>query len=144
MIFWGIVGAMVFRGVFILVGATLIDAFHATMYLFGAILIVTGVRMFRHSEVSVDPAGNPALRLLHRVMPMSDGYSGDRFTVREAGKRMATPLLAALVLVATFDLVFAVDSIPAIFAVTRETFIVYAANAFRSSASGRCSSCWPG
>lgn len=130
-IFWGIVGAVVLRGIFILAGAALLDAFHYTVYVFGAFLVLTGIRMVRHSELEVRPEKNVALRLMRRVLPMTPGYHGDRLTVRmPEGRRMATPLLASLVLVAAFDLVFAVDSIPAIFAVTRDTFIVYAANAF--------------
>lgn len=130
-IFWGIVGAVVLRGIFILAGAALLEAFHYTIYAFGAFLVVTGIRMARHKEVEIHPEQNPALRLLRRVLPMTPGYHGDRLLVRTpSGQRMATPLLASLVLVAAFDLVFAVDSIPAIFAVTRDTFIVYAANAF--------------
>ncbi|HSC91413.1 MAG TPA: TerC family protein [Gaiellaceae bacterium] len=129
-IFWGIVGAIVLRALFILAGAALLDAFHFTIYVFGGFLVLTGIRMLRHSEVEIHPESNPVLRLLRRVVPLTDDYHGDALTVRREGRRAATPLLAALVLVATFDVVFAVDSIPAIFAVTRETFIVYAANAF--------------
>jgi tellurite resistance protein TerC len=129
-LFWGIVGAIVLRGVFIAAGAVLLDTFHYTIYVFGAILIVTGIRMARHQTAEIHPERNPVLKLLGRVIPLTTEYHGDRLTVRETGTRVGTPLLAALVLVATFDVVFAVDSIPAIFAVTREPFIVYAANAF--------------
>lgn len=129
-IFWGIVGAVVLRGVFILAGAALLDAFHYAIYLFGGFLIVTGIRMARHSNVEIHPERNPVLKALRRVLPMTTDYREDRLVIRDEGRRVATPLLAALVLVATFDVVFAVDSIPAIFAVTEETFIVYAANAF--------------
>ncbi len=129
-IFWGIVGAIVLRGVFILAGATLLDAFHYTIYVFGIFLILTGIRMARQGEVEIHPEKNPVLRLLGKVVPIVARHEGDRLVVREGGRRMATPLFAALVLVATFDVIFAVDSIPAIFAVTRDTFIVYAANAF--------------
>lgn len=129
-LFWGIVGAIVLRGIFIATGAALLDAFHLTIYVFGAFLVLTGIRMARHSNVEIHPERNPALRLLNRVMPLTMRYHGNRLTAREAGRRVATPMLAALVLVAAFDVVFAVDSIPAIFAVTRETFVVYAANAF--------------
>ena len=129
-IFWGIVGAIVLRGIFILAGAALLDAFHYTIYAFGAFLVLTGIRMARHSTVEIHPERNPVLKLLGRILPMTAGYHGDRLTVRENGRRLATPMMAALVLVATFDVVFAVDSIPAIFAITRDTFIVYAANAF--------------
>ncbi len=129
-IFWGIVGAIVLRALFILAGAALLDAFHYAIYVFGAFLVLTGIRMARHSTVEIHPERNPVLKLLGRVLPMTAGYHGDRLTVRENGRRLATPMMAALVLVATFDVVFAVDSIPAIFAITRDTFIVYAANAF--------------
>ncbi len=129
-IFWGIVGAIVLRALFILAGAALLDTFHYAIYVFGAFLVLTGIRMARHSTVEIHPERNPVLRLLGRVLPMTAAYHGDRLTVRENGRRLATPLTAALVLVATFDVVFAVDSIPAIFAITRDTFIVYAANAF--------------
>jgi tellurite resistance protein TerC len=129
-IFWGIVGAIVLRGAFIAAGAALLDAFHFTIYVFGAFLIVTGIRMARHANVEIHPERNPALRLLGRLVPLTTSYHADRLLAREGGRRVATPMLAALVLVAAFDVVFAVDSIPAIFAVTRDTFIVYAANAF--------------
>jgi tellurite resistance protein TerC len=129
-IFWGIVGAIVLRAVFIAAGAALLDAFHFTIYVFGAFLIVTGIRMARHAEAEIHPERNPVLKLLGRVLPMTTRFDGDRLTTREGDRRVATPLLGALALVATFDVVFAVDSIPAIFAVTREVFIVYAANAF--------------
>jgi tellurite resistance protein TerC len=129
-LFWGIAGAIVLRSVFIAAGAVLLDTFHYTIYLFGAILIVTGIRMARHQTAEIHPDRNPVLKVLGRFIPMSNAYDGDRLVTRRDGKRTGTPLLAALVLVATFDVVFAVDSIPAIFAVTREPFIVYAANAF--------------
>jgi tellurite resistance protein TerC len=129
-IFWGIVGAIVLRAVFILAGAALLDAFHYTVYVFGSILVVTGIRMARHSNVEIHPERNPVLKLLGRVVPLTPAYDRDRLTVRRAGRRTATPMLAALVMITTFDVVFAVDSIPAIFAITRDVFIVFAANAF--------------
>jgi tellurite resistance protein TerC len=129
-IFWGIVGAIVLRALFIVAGAALLDAFHYTIYVFGAFLVLTGIRMARHSATEIHPERNPVWRLLRRVLPMTAGYHGDRLTVHENGRRLATPMTAALIMVAAFDVVFAVDSIPAIFAVTRDTFIVYAANAF--------------
>lgn len=129
-IFWGIVGAVVLRGVFILAGAALLDAFHYTIYVFGGFLILTGIRMATHANVEIHPERNPVLKLIRRVVPMSTDYDRDRLVTRRNGRLIATPMLAALILVATFDVVFAVDSIPAIFAVTRETFVVYAANAF--------------
>ena len=129
-IFWGIVGAVILRGIFIAAGATLLDAFQYTVYVFGAFLIITGIRMARTPEVEIHPERNPVLRLLQRFLPVTTRFYGDRLIVTENGRRHATPILAALGLIAAFDLVFAVDSIPAIFAVTDETFIVYAANAF--------------
>ena len=129
-LFWGIVGAIALRAVFIAVGAAALDAFHFTTYVFGVFLVITGIRMGHAAEIHLNPERNPALRLLRRLLPLTTEYREDSLVVRENGRRQATPLLAALVLVATLDLVFAVDSIPAIFAVTRETFVVYAANAF--------------
>lgn len=129
-LFWGIAGAIVLRGIFIAAGAVLLDTFHYAIYVFGAILVVTGIRMARHQSTEIHPERNPALRVLGRIVPLTTEYAGDRLTIRRSGRRYGTPLLAALVLVATFDVVFAVDSIPAIFAVTREPFVVYAANAF--------------
>jgi tellurite resistance protein TerC len=129
-IFWGIVGAIVLRALFILAGAALLDAFHYTIYVFAGFLVITGLRMARHSQTELHLEENPVLRLLARVLPFTTAYHGDSLTVSEGGKRLATPMLAALASVAAFDVMFAVDSIPAIFAVTRETFIVFAANAF--------------
>jgi tellurite resistance protein TerC len=127
---WGIALALVLRLVFILLGAALLDAFHATFYVFGALLLYTAYKLARHDDAEIEPEHNPALRLLRRRVPMSAGYHGDRLTVREGGRRVATPLVAVFVVVATTDILFAVDSIPAIFAVTQESFIVFAANAF--------------
>ena len=127
---WGVVGALVLRVLFILIGAELLETYDWMVYLFGAFLIYTGIRMARHSNQEVHPERNPLLRLLRRVMPMTDGYRGQRFLVREHGKLMATPLLAVLIAVETTDVVFAVDSIPAIFAITTNTFVVWTSNAF--------------
>jgi tellurite resistance protein TerC len=129
-LFWGIVGAIVLRGIFIAAGAALLDAFHYTTYVFGVFLVVTAVRIGRKAEVHVDPERNPALIVLRRLLPITTSYDEDRLLARKDGRLQATPMLATLVLVATLDVVFAVDSIPAVFAVTRETFVVYAANAF--------------
>lgn len=129
-LFYGIVGAIVLRLVFVLAGGALLDAVHWSIYLFGALLVGTGIRMGLHGDEEIHPDRNPVLRLLDRMVPSTTEYHGDRVVVREGGRRVATPLLAALALVATFDVVFAVDSIPAIFAITRDTFTVFAANAF--------------
>jgi TerC family integral membrane protein len=143
-LYWGIVGAIVLRALFILAGAELLDAFHYAVYVFGAFLVLTGIRMTRHRTVKIQPERNPVLRLMRRVLPMTDRYQRDKLIAREGRRRLATPLFAALVLVATFDVVFAIDSIPAIFAVTRETFIVYAANAFSLLGLGALYSSSPG
>jgi len=138
---WGIGGAIVLRTAFILVGAAALDAFHATTYVLGALLLVTAVRIARQTDEEIDPDHTLAMRALRRTVPLSDDYDGDRLFTREGGteaggagaergKRLATPLLAALVMVAAFDVMFAIDSIPAIFAITRDTFVVFAANAF--------------
>ncbi|HEX2172050.1 MAG TPA: TerC family protein, partial [Dehalococcoidia bacterium] len=129
-LFWGVIGAIVFRGVFIAAGAALLDTFHWVIYLFGAFLIFTGVKMLRRRHAEADPTRNPALRLLRRIMPVTAGYHGAKFFVRPAGRLMATPLLAVLVVVETTDVIFAVDSIPAVFAVTRDPFFVFTSNAF--------------
>ena len=127
---WGIALALVLRLIFILLGAALLDAFHATFYVFGAILLYTAWKLARHDDAEIHPEHNPALRLVRKRVPMTSGYRGDRLFVREAGRRIATPLVAVFAVVATTDIVFAVDSIPAIFAVTQDSFIVFAANAF--------------
>jgi tellurite resistance protein TerC len=128
-LFWGIGGAIVLRGAFIAAGGALLETAHAAIYLFGAFLVVTGLRMALGRETEVRPERNPALRLLGRFLPVA-GYDGDRFVTRAGRRRAVTPLVAALVLVAVFDVVFAADSIPAIFAITRDSFVVFAANAF--------------
>ncbi len=130
LLFWGVLGALVFRAAFIFAGAALLENFHWVIYVFGAFLIYTGVKMVRHGDQEVHPERNPVLRLLRRVMPVTDEYHGTRFFIRQAGRTVATPLLAVLVAVETTDILFAVDSIPAIFAVTDEPFIVFTSNAF--------------
>jgi len=128
---WGIAGAIVLRTAFILVGAAALDAFHATTYVLGALLALTAVKIARQTDEHVDPDRTLAMRALRRVVPLSTEYDGERLLTRTpVGKRVATPLLAALAMVAAFDVMFAIDSIPAIFAITRDTFVVFAANAF--------------
>jgi tellurite resistance protein TerC len=135
-LFWGIIGALVLRGVMIGVGALLIERFDWIMYVFGGFLVITGIRMAKHDEINVDPAHNPVLKLVRRFVPVSKVYHGQAFFTRElnpksgALRRVATPLFLVLVLVETTDVVFAVDSIPAIFGVTRDPFIVYTSNVF--------------
>jgi len=129
-LFWGVVGAIVFRAIFIAAGTSLLDAFHWLIYGFGLLLIVTGIRMARSKGHAMDPERNPVLRVFRRFVPMTRDYDGQRFVVRHKGKLMATPLLAVLVVVETSDIMFAIDSIPAIFAITTEPFIVFSSNAF--------------
>ncbi|MDX6758629.1 MULTISPECIES: TerC family protein [Streptomyces] len=127
---WGIIGALAMRAVFIGVGASLLDAFHVTIYVFGAILLLTAWKVLRHGGAQVRPERNIVLRAMRRVLPVTDELHGQRLLVRTHAGWAATPLLATLVVIETTDVVFAVDSIPAIFAVTENTFIVFTANAF--------------
>lgn len=133
-LFWGIIGAFVMRGGMIAAGAFLISRFHWIMYVFGAFLVFTGIRMATHDEADIEPEANPILRLVRRLLPVTRDYRGQAFFVRDSPKHgdpltlMATPLFVVLVLVETTDLIFAVDSIPAIFAVTRDPFLVYTSN----------------
>jgi tellurite resistance protein TerC len=129
-LFYGVLGALVFRAIFIAGGVALLDQFHWILYVFGAFLVITGWRMFRHRNEESDPGRNPVLRLVRRFVPTTDEYHGQKFWVKKAGKWVATPLFVVLVLVETTDIVFAVDSIPAIFAVTQEPFLVFTSNAF--------------
>lgn len=133
-LFWGIIGALVMRGAMIVAGAYLIERFHWIIYVFGAFLVFTGIRMATHDESDIEPEANPILRLVRRILPVTHDYRGKHFFVKEPVKPgtppvlMATPLFVVLVLVETTDLIFAVDSIPAIFAITRDPFIVYTSN----------------
>jgi tellurite resistance protein TerC len=127
---WGVIGALVLRAVFILAGGALLQAFHWTIYVFGAILAITGIRLLSQKDGAVKPEENPAIKLLERFMPVTTEFAGDSFTVVKAGRRYATPMLLALVAVEVTDVIFAVDSIPAIFAVTDDPFIVFTSNIF--------------
>jgi tellurite resistance protein TerC len=129
-LFWGIIGALIMRGTLIAVGAALLKEFHWIIYVFGAFLVFTGLRMALHRNEKMHPEQNPFVKLLRRVMPITENYEGDKFFLHRAGKLMATPLFLVLLLVESTDLVFAVDSIPAIFAVTNEPFLVYTSNVF--------------
>jgi tellurite resistance protein TerC len=129
-LFWGIFGALVMRAVMIAAGAALIKEFHWIIYLFGALLVVSGIKMAVQRETQIHPERNPLVRLFRRVMPVTEGYEGDRFFVRRAGVLFATPLFVTLLMVESADLMFAVDSIPAIFAITTDPFIVYTSNVF--------------
>ena len=133
-LFWGILGALVMRGAMIAAGAYLIERFHWIIYVFGAFLVFTGIRMAMHDDTEIEPEANPILRLVRRLVPVTHDYRGQKFFVKEQPQAgmpatlMATPLFVVLVLVETTDLIFAVDSIPANFAVTRDPFIVYTSN----------------
>jgi tellurite resistance protein TerC len=129
-LFWGVLGALLFRALFIAAGAALLDNFHWLVYVFGAFLIITGIRMARSKDDHVDPGRNPILRVFRRFVPMTEDYRGPHFLTHDAGRLLATPLLAVLVVIETTDIVFAIDSIPAIFAVTDDTFLIFTSNAF--------------
>ncbi len=130
-LFWGVFGALVLRFVFIFAGVALLEQFEWLLFVFGAFLLVTAFRMLRHSDDDeVHPEHNPMLRLVRRVIPSTTEYNGQHLFVKHKGKLLATPLLAVLIVVESSDVVFAVDSIPAILAVSREQFIVFSSNAF--------------
>lgn len=131
LLFWGVLGALIMRGALIGVGAYLISQFHWILYLFGIFLVFTGIRLFfQKDDETVEPEKNPLVRALRRIMPVTSSYRGQSFFVREGGKLAATPLFVVLLIVETTDLLFAFDSIPAIFAVTQDAFIVYTSNVF--------------
>jgi tellurite resistance protein TerC len=135
-LFWGILGALLMRGAMIAAGAYLIYQFHWIIYVFGAFLVFTGIRMATQTEHAIEPESNPVIRLVRRFIPVTNVYHGQKFFVQEPSgpgnrlRRVATPLFVVLVLVETTDLIFAVDSIPAIFAVTQDPFLVYTSNVF--------------
>jgi len=129
-LFLGVLGALVFRGIFIALGAALLESFAWVFYVFAALLVFTGIHMLRHRNDHGDPTNSRVLRIFRRFIPMTDAYHGHKLTTRVGGALVATPLLAVLVLIEVTDIVFAVDSIPAIFAVTSEPFLVFTANAF--------------
>jgi tellurite resistance protein TerC len=125
-----VLGALVFRAVFIAAGSVLIASFAWILYVFGAFLVATGIKMALHRNDTIDPERSIVLKLFRKLVPTADEYHGQKFLVRQAGRWVATPLLAVLVLVEVTDIVFAVDSIPAIFAVTQQPFLVFTSNAF--------------
>jgi len=129
-LFLGIVGAIVMRGLFIVTGVTLLNTFGWLIFVFGAFLIFTGIKLALRKEEEIHPERNPVLRLARRFIPVTDGYEGQRFFVRQNGKWIATPLFMVLLVVEATDLVFAMDSVPAILAITRDPFIVWTSNVF--------------
>ena len=128
-LFWGILGALITRGIFILAGVSLIQRFHWLIYVFGALLVYSGIKLLRQGDEEVDPERNPVLRLFRKWVPVTDDYVGEQFWVRQPGL-YATPLVVVLLVVETTDIVFAVDSIPAVLAITLNAFIVYTSNVF--------------
>lgn len=129
-LFFGVLGALVLRAIFIVLGSAILENFAWAIYFFGALLVVTGLKLAVQKETEVHPERNLILRLVRRISPMTPDYRGEAFVVKEAGKWIATPLLAVLIVIETTDVVFAIDSIPAIFAITQDTFIVFTSNAF--------------
>ena len=129
-LFWGVLGALVMRAGFIFAGGALIQRFHWTMYVFGLVLVATGVKLLLDRNKELHPEQNVLVRWFQKLVPATHEFAGDRFTVRRDGRRYATPLLVALVAVEVTDVIFAVDSIPAVFAVTKDPFIVFTSNIF--------------
>ncbi|MFN3963521.1 MAG: TerC family protein [Fimbriimonadaceae bacterium] len=129
-LFWGIIGALIFRTIFIAAGAALLERFFWTMIIFGVFLIFTGIKMVAHKDKEMDPSKNPMVNLINRIMPVTKEYHGQNFFVNIDGKRWATPLFVCLMAVEFTDVIFAVDSIPAIFAITADPFIVLTSNVF--------------
>jgi tellurite resistance protein TerC len=129
-LFWGVFGALVLRAIFIFAGVALLETFDWILYVFGAFLLYTAFKIARHSGVDVHPEQNPVLRIVRKVIPTSSTFDGQKLFTRQGGRRLATPLLTVLIMVEATDVVFAVDSVPAILAVSREPFIVFASNAF--------------
>ncbi|MBI3132629.1 MAG: TerC family protein [Acidobacteria bacterium] len=130
LLFWGILGALVMRAIFVALGAALLAKFHWVLYVFGGFLLLTGLKMLVLRNAAFDPRDNPVFKLFRRFVPAVDSYHGPAFTVVKEGRRYATPLLLVLVAVELTDVIFAVDSVPAIFAVTKDPFIVFTSNIF--------------
>lgn len=129
-LFWGILGALVMRVIFILTGVELIHRFHWLIYIFGGFLVYTGFRMLTSGDIKIDPERNPLVKLARKIMPVTSSFEGDKFFVKQQGKTWATPLFLVVILIETTDLIFAVDSIPAILAISDDSFIVYTSNVF--------------
>ena len=129
-LFWGILGALIMRGIFIFTGVALINKFHWIIYIFGGFLIITGIRMLFQKDTQVDPERNPVVRAFRKILPVTGTMHGGRFFVKENNKLLATPLFLVLLVIETSDLIFAVDSIPAILAITQNSFIVFTSNIF--------------
>ncbi|NMM85555.1 tellurium resistance protein TerC [Rhodococcus sp. SRB_17] len=129
-LFFGVIGALIFRGIFLAAGVAIVSKFTAVLFVFAAILLYSAYKLLKDDDESFDPGTSVAVRLLRKIMPVRDEYAGTKFFVKEAGKRVATPLFAVVVAIEAADLVFAVDSVPAVLAVSDDPFIVYSSNAF--------------
>lgn len=129
-LFWGIFGALVFRFIFIFIGVALIEQFHWVIYIFGAFLIFTGIKLGLEKDKEIQPEKNPILKIVRRFVPITSDFHGPDFFIKKRGRYIATPMIIVLIVIETTDIVFALDSIPAIMAITRDPFIIYSANAF--------------
>ncbi|HEX6981833.1 MAG TPA: TerC family protein [Balneolaceae bacterium] len=129
-LFWGIFGALVFRFAFIFAGAALLERFHWLIYIFGTFLVYTGIKLAREKDKEIHPEQNPLLKLARKMFPVTNEYHGDNFFIRQSGRLVATPMFIVLIMIETTDIVFALDSIPAILAITTDQFIVFSSNAF--------------
>lgn len=129
-LFWGIVGALLLRSVFIIGGVALISKFHFIMYIFGGFLVYTGFKLIRSNDEHIEPEKNPVLKLVRRFIPITNDYHEDKFFIKRIGRTIATPLFVVLVLIESTDVIFAVDSIPAVLAISQDSFIVYTSNIF--------------
>ncbi|MFM2282980.1 MAG: hypothetical protein RL222_484 [Bacteroidota bacterium] len=129
-LFWGVLGALVMRAIFIFAGVALISKFHWIIYIFGGFLIFTGFKMLFQEDKPIEPEKNPLIKLVRKILPVSNELHGDKFIIKQGAKTIATPLLLVLVLIEFTDLIFAVDSIPAILAISKDPFIVYTSNVF--------------
>jgi tellurite resistance protein TerC len=129
-LFWGVFGALVLRAVFIFAGVALIDKFHWIIYVFGAFLIYTGIKMITEKDKKFEPEHNPVMKIARKYFNVASNYNGSRFFIKEGGKKLVTPLFLVLLFIETTDVIFAVDSIPAILAVSNDTFIIFTSNVF--------------
>jgi len=129
-LFWGIIGALVMRAIFIFAGVALINRFHWIIYIFGGFLVITGIRMLFQGDAKVDPEKNPIVRFFRKFLPVTDTMHEDKFFIKKDNRLFATPLFLVLLIIESSDLIFAVDSIPAVLAITQDSFIVYTSNIF--------------
>jgi len=127
-LFWGVLGAIIMRAIFIVIGAALVQQFHWLLYVLGAFLIVTGIKLLKQKETEVHPERNPVIKFFQKLFPVTNEYEGSKFFVLKNGKRSMTPLFLVLIMIESTDLAFATDSIPAIFAITQDTFIIFTSN----------------